>query len=250
MLQSTNNLNDAESAELLASRGNLTKELKHINTRLQTRYQNYIKEATQVADTRFWKRQLREFKRITSGKSKGRLLDAEMICWSYFEAGLIELAGCLCTYFAIFWFQFNVSSSDARKAQTKANVHWKPQSPDLPLWDGSFLPGRLQFEALKQVQSGYYLSMFVIQVFNYFACKRVLTIGFKMNQFTNKKMWIMLGLGAMFAFLIVYTPVTNALFITSLQLDLYFLIIPLSFGGFLYLYSIIRGIVLQKGTLS
>jgi sodium/potassium-transporting ATPase subunit alpha len=252
LLQSTQNLNDlpgAESMDLLASKGDLAKELKTINNRLQNRYQNYLKEATQVADKRYWKKQLKELRKITSGKENGRLLDFEMISWSYLEAGLIELAGCLCTYFAIFWLEFNVSASDARGAQTKANVHWKPQSPDLVLWDGSILPGPLQFEALKQVQSGYYLSMFVIQVFNFFACKRVLTLGMKVKQFTHKQMWIMLSLGFFFAGIIVYTPVTNALFLTSRNLDPFFLLIPLTFGGFLYFYSILRGLALKNGSL-
>lgn len=128
-----------ESTDLLHEQKNIQEDLKVLNTRLQSRYTKYIKEATQVTNQRYWKEHLKEMQKITSKPSGQSLLDSEVLLWSYIEAGLIEVAGCLTTYFAIFWFQFGVSAEDARRGQIKGNYYWKPHSPDLPLHDGSVL---------------------------------------------------------------------------------------------------------------
>lgn len=187
MFSSINNLNetDAESTELLNVTGKeaLQKDFKKLNSKLQNRYLNYFKEAKQVVDKRYWKAQLHEMQALTSVPTGERLMDAEVLIWAYLEAGLIEFAGAICTYFAIFWIQFGISGEDARKSQILGNVYWKPSSPDLELENGSILAGYDQFEAIRQVQSGYYLSIFIIQVCNYFACKKRYTIGISTRMF-------------------------------------------------------------------
>ncbi|KAJ3312728.1 hypothetical protein HDV04_002692 [Boothiomyces sp. JEL0838] len=251
MFSSINNLNeaDAESTELLNVTGKeaLQKDFKKLNSKLQNRYLNYFKEAKQVVDKRYWKAQFHEMQALTSVPTGERLMDAEVLIWAYLEAGLIEFAGAICTYFAIFWIQFGISGEDARKSQILGNVYWKPSSPDLELENGSILAGYDQFEAIRQVQSGYYLSIFIIQVCNYFACKKRYTIGISTRMFSNQHMWVVLASGTVFALLVVYTPITNAIFITSGNLDPLFLAIPGCFGGFLYLYATVRRIFLHFG---
>ncbi|KAJ3274142.1 hypothetical protein HDV01_003425 [Terramyces sp. JEL0728] len=258
LLNSINNLNEAEneSTELLNMTGKdaLQKDFKKLNSKLQNRYLNYLQEAKQVVDKRYWKAQLHEMQALTSVPTGERLMDAEVLIWAYLEAGLIEFAGAICTYFAIFWIQFGVSAEDARKSQIIGNIYWKPTSPDLELENGGVLAGYDQFEAIRQVQSGYYLSIFIIQVCNYFACKKRYTFGISTRMFrwvnfnnSNQQMWIVLASGCIFALLVVYTPITNAIFITSRNLDPLFLAIPGCFGGFLYLYATFRRIFLHFG---
>ncbi|KAJ3325018.1 hypothetical protein HDV06_005607 [Boothiomyces sp. JEL0866] len=251
VFNSINNLNeaDAESTELLNVTGKeaLQKDFKKLNSKLQNRYLNYFNEAKQVVDKRYWKAQLHEMQALTSVPTGERLMDAEVLIWAYLEAGLIEFAGAICTYFAIFWIQFGISGEDARKSQILGNVYWKPSSPDLELENGGVLAGYDQFEAIKQVQSGYYLSIFIIQVCNYFACKKRYTFGISTRMFSNQQMWMVLASGTVFALLVVYTPITNAIFITSGNLDPLFLAIPACFGGFLYLYATVRRIFLHFG---
>ena len=130
----------------------------------------------------------------------------------------------------MFWFTFGVAFVDARKGEIQGNLYWKPHSPDLQLSSGDILAGPDQFEALKEVQSAYYLSIFIIQVWNLFACKTIYTLPFHRNVFLydinnlclfyiylndfclffrNVNTWLSIVAGTFFAGLIVYTPITN-----------------------------------------
>lgn len=99
------------------------------------------------------------------------------------------------------------------------------------------------------MQSGYFLSIFIIQIFNMFACKITrLTISNGTRFLSNKQSWKLVALGIVLAAIVVYTPVTNAMFLTSMKLNPIYLLIPLAFGVFLYGYSIVRRLILQKCT--
>ncbi|KAI8900212.1 hypothetical protein BC833DRAFT_614428 [Globomyces pollinis-pini] len=241
-----------ESTELLNvqetnGENQIQQDLLKLNAKLQTRYKTYIKEATQIADKQYWKAQIQELKELTAVPTGERLIDAEVLCWSYLEAGMIEFLGALTTYYIIFYYSFNVSIADAKHSQNVANTQWKPHSPDLTLYDGTILTGDRQFEAIKQVQSGFYLSIFIIQIFNYFACKKRYTIAVRMRTLQNRIMWMILMFGGMMTTLVVYTPLGNAIFITSSNLPLVYLLVPTAFGGFLYFYATIRRLILQHG---
>ncbi|EGF81882.1 hypothetical protein BATDEDRAFT_9944, partial [Batrachochytrium dendrobatidis JAM81] len=194
--------------------------------------------------------QYEDWRELTAArKHNDRLVDSEVLMYSYLEAGLIEFAGALTTYFAVFWFSFGVSSADARQGQIYGNRQWKPHSPSLILESGVEFFGPEQFEALKQVQSVYYLSIFIIQIWNLFACKSRYTLPFRRNVFSNKNTWFSILAGTFFAGIIVYTPITNALFLTSMYLDPIFLLIPMSFGAFLYFYATLKLILTKYGKL-
>ena len=132
--------NFSESTELLSNRnGDLQKDLKQLNSRVQNRYATYINEAKSLTQKNFWENYIKEWRDITLSNRGERLLDREVLLWAYIEAGLVEVAACLCTYFAIFWFQFGISADVARSGQIDGNVYWKPHSPDLALGNGSVL---------------------------------------------------------------------------------------------------------------
>lgn len=133
---STNQLDIDESSHLLAE-GQTQKDMK-LNARLATRYGGYYREARQMGGRRYWRDYIRDMRTLGSASDE-RLLDGETMVWAYVEAGLLEFAGCIVTYFAIFWIGFGVTPDVARRGQIDGNVHWKPHSPDLILGDGSVL---------------------------------------------------------------------------------------------------------------
>ena len=129
-----------ESTELLnaSSNDNIQKDFQNLNNRLHSRYANYLNEAKELADKKFWANYIKEWRDMAWNTTGERLVDGEVLIWSYIEAGLMEVAACLCTYFAIFWFQFGVSGEIIQQSQ-KAGLYWKPHSPDLRINENSVL---------------------------------------------------------------------------------------------------------------
>ncbi|KAH9270427.1 hypothetical protein BASA83_007426 [Batrachochytrium salamandrivorans] len=230
---------------------NIEMQIKVLNKRLMNKYGGYLQETKSIfTSLEYWKMQYENWRELTASREHNeRLVDSEVLIYSYLEAGLIEFSGALTTYFAVFWYTFGVSSSDARHGQIFGNLQWKPHSPSLILESGREFFGAEQFEALKQVQSVYYLSIFIIQVWNLFACKTRYTLPFRRTAFSNKHTWLSILAGGIVAGVIVYTPVTNAIFLTSINLDPIYLLIPMSFGAFLYLYSTIKMMIIRYDKL-
>ncbi|KAI9095912.1 hypothetical protein DFS34DRAFT_643207 [Phlyctochytrium arcticum] len=168
-----------------------------------------------------------------------------VMMWAYLEGGIIECCGALCTFFVILWSSFGITPGDAVMAQKKGK-YFLPHSPPLKTGSGDELSGDLQFDALKQGRSGFYLAILLIQVWNLFACKARLRIPFGKFMVQNTKTWAAIFAGCSAGFLIVYTPFTNALFFTSMNLDPIYLLIPMVFGMFLFLYSAARRLVMQR----
>ena len=66
------------------------------------------------------------------------LVDTEVLLWSYLEAGVIECAGALTTFFAVLYVGFGIDPATAASAQS-AGGFFMPHSPNLTLADGSIL---------------------------------------------------------------------------------------------------------------
>ncbi|KAJ1567292.1 hypothetical protein HK405_006463 [Cladochytrium tenue] len=128
------------------------------------RFRRYARELRLMARPRYW------FDLIAARGEGEVLVDSEVLCWSYLEAGVIECVGALVTFFAVLSWGFGIDARTAVDAQA-AGVYFMPHSPNLTLADGSVLTGELQWEALKQAQSAFYLSVLVIQMWNLFICK-------------------------------------------------------------------------------
>ncbi|KAI8822055.1 uncharacterized protein EV422DRAFT_550424 [Fimicolochytrium jonesii] len=196
----------------------------------------------------YWRAQYRAWRDLTQGFIVGeRLVDGEVMSWAYLEAGLIECCGAIATFFAVLWFSFGISGLDAVRAQ-KGKKYFLPHSPDFELSSGAILEGDSQFQALKQAQSSFYLSILIIQIWNLFACKARLRLPFGKFMVENPKTWFAIFGGTAVGFFIVYMPFTNAVFLTSMNLDPIYLLIPMSFGGLLLVYSIVRKLIMWKGT--
>ncbi|KAI8908167.1 hypothetical protein DFJ77DRAFT_433964 [Powellomyces hirtus] len=199
-----------------------------------------------VTQPGYWRAQYRAWRELTQGFIVGeRLVDGEVMMWAYLEGGIIECSGALATFFAVLWFSFGISGLDAVRAQ-KGRKYFLPHSPDLHLSDGTLLGGDAQFQALKQAQSGFYLSILIIQIWNLFACKARLRLPFGKFMVENPKTWYAILSGTCVGMFIVYLPFVNTVFLTSWNLDPFYLLIPMTFGAVLLLYSIFRKLVIWK----
>ncbi|KAI8806824.1 hypothetical protein BJ742DRAFT_758376 [Cladochytrium replicatum] len=197
-----------------------------------------------IRDWRYWRDIQNEAFVIFSGPVGERLVDVEVLCWSYLEAGLAETGGAILTFFVVL-ASHGITALDAVRAQ-RAGRFFKPHSPHLELISGTILDGMQQYEALAQAQSAFYLSIFIIQMWNLFACKARLELPYGRFMFRNRNTWFSLLAGVIFTTVVVYTPLGNDLFLTSWRLNPIFLLIPVSFGFLVLIYSAIRKIILRR----
>jgi sodium/potassium-transporting ATPase subunit alpha len=142
-LNSTTNLTDTHATSMLLNGDDAQEEdIQALGNKLKNRYGKHISELRTIfTDKSYWTAQRDEWRSITAHPSGERLVDGEVMLWSFIEAGLIEFSGALCTYFAILWFRFGVTADDARRGQIKGSYYWKPQSPGLLLDSGDSLSG-------------------------------------------------------------------------------------------------------------
>ncbi|KAI8923004.1 hypothetical protein BC831DRAFT_473406 [Entophlyctis helioformis] len=202
-----------------------------------------------------WKRYAHEAKRMTrwsywvqlfAPPPGGEILvDADVLCWSYLEAGVIECVGCLVAFFAVF-ASFGMDVGTVVSAQ-RAGGHFLPTSRPLYIpRSNTTITGDVQYEALRQAQSVYYLSILIIQIWNIFACKSKLKLPWGIHMVQNTKTWYSIIGGLAFGLTAVYTPFLNRIFLTSARLNPLFLLIPCAFGAFLLLYAALRRLVLSR----
>jgi sodium/potassium-transporting ATPase subunit alpha len=83
---------------------------------------------TLLTDRRYWLAHQREWQSLVTSKKGERLVDSEVLGWSYLEGGMMEAGIGLITFFSVLWFDWGMSADDAR------NIQWsrgfKPHSPD------------------------------------------------------------------------------------------------------------------------
>lgn len=115
------------------------------NFELPSKWRRYHYEIKRMRTQEFWT------DLISSSQQEDRLVDKEVLSWSYLEAGVIEALGALTTFFVVL-DSWGISISTAIVAQ-RAGSYFPPQSSPLYLPDGTSINGKDQFEALRQAQS-------------------------------------------------------------------------------------------------
>ncbi|KAJ3116548.1 hypothetical protein HK100_001034 [Physocladia obscura] len=115
-------------------------EAKRAAKKLTKKWSRYLQELKAiVTDIRYWKAQERQWKAILALKSGERLVDSEVLSWSYLEAGLLEAAICIGTFFAVFYWEWGVTPTDAKRIQLLRG--FKPHSVDFELQNGETIVG-------------------------------------------------------------------------------------------------------------
>ncbi|KAJ3275816.1 hypothetical protein HK104_003835 [Borealophlyctis nickersoniae] len=148
-----------------------------LEARLRNKYLKHLTEVRlMVTQPGYWRAQYRAWRDIATVGKGERLVDAEVMSWAYLEGGIIQCLGGLLTFFVVL-YSFGITPSDAVRAQ-KGKNYFLPHGPDLTVGDGSIVGGPMQYEALKEAQSSFYLSILLIQIWNLFACKARIRLPF------------------------------------------------------------------------
>ncbi|KAI9206203.1 P-type cation-transporting ATPase [Polychytrium aggregatum] len=197
---------------------------------------------------------LNKIKRVFNGKwlkgmreSEGEVLvDGEALSWAYLEAGFIETIGGLVAFFLVL-NEAGVTPKDLRDATSAGGNYFNnDNSPSYTLLNGATLSGSQQYELIRRAQSIYYASVLIMQVFNLFACKSKLKLPFGKHMVKNSYTWWCV-LGALcVGVIVVYVPPLNIFMNSSYLLNPKWLLVPIGFGFYLFLYSALRRFILQK----
>ncbi|KAG0345538.1 hypothetical protein BG004_003625 [Podila humilis] len=160
------------------------------------------------------------------------LVDAGLLSWAYLEIGIIQTIGGLITFFVVFYYEGNMTPTQAVQAQK----------------DGLFAsPGNdFNREILARAQSCFYLGIMIMQLFNMFACKTRYRLPFGKYMFSNKRSFVGIVLGCALGFFIVYCPGLDVVFGTSRETPFKYLLIPMAFGVLIILYATVRQLLLRR----
>ncbi|KAJ3570119.1 hypothetical protein NP233_g4614 [Leucocoprinus birnbaumii] len=173
-----------------------------------------------------------------------KLVDRNLLSYSYLEFGLIETIAEMVAYFVVFW-KAGFTPGDLFRAQ-KAGVYFVGGAPDFINAAGRALTATQQIDALGQAQSVVYLSIFICQCFNVFAVKARLTFPFGRRVVSNK--WNFIGIlgGASLGVFVIYTPPLHVVFGGSYHLLPLYWLIPAAFGFVILIWASIRVVLLRR----
>ncbi|TFK25780.1 aminophospholipid-transporting P-type ATPase [Coprinopsis marcescibilis] len=172
------------------------------------------------------------------------LVDANLLTYSYLQAGMIECVGSLLAYFLVF-YRNGFTPKDLRQAQA-AGLYFKSTSPDYISNAGHVIKASQQVDALGQAQGIVYLSIFIMQCFNVFAVKARLKLPFGGRIIGNKWNFVAIFAAACLSMFIVYTPPLSIVFGGSFRLSPLYWLIPLAFGIFLLAWSCLRVLLMRR----
>ncbi|KAF5349512.1 hypothetical protein D9756_009023 [Leucocoprinus leucothites] len=172
-----------------------------------------------------------------------KLVDRNLLSYSYLEFGFLEAIAEMVAYFVVFW-KNGFTPSDLCQAQ-KAGVYFVGGAPDFINSAGRILTAAQQVDALGQAQSVVYISIFITQSFNVFAVKARLTYPFGRRVVSN--MWNFIGIlgGAALGVFVIYTPPLHVVFGGSYHLLPLYWLIPVAFGIVILAWASIRVVILR-----
>ncbi|PVU90593.1 hypothetical protein BB559_004561 [Furculomyces boomerangus] len=171
------------------------------------------------------------------------LIDSDLMSYSYIEVGIIMTAGCFLAW-ALVLNHHGISLSTAQK-MAKAHIYFTKDSPTYNE-NGLVLTAEQQVQYTSEASSAYFIGIFIIQVFNLFACKTRFRPPFGKFMFKNKFTFYGIICGAVLIFAIVYIPPLNVVFGTSYKLSPIWWLPPFGFGFFLLFYATGRILFLRK----
>ncbi|KNC97081.1 HAD ATPase, P-type, family IC [Spizellomyces punctatus DAOM BR117] len=200
---------------------------------LSAKISNGWRTVKSVFTRRFWRDHFEETEEEV-------LVDREILCWSYLEAGTIETIGCLATYFTAMWYYKRLTPYEAQRYAGQ----WGTDGP-ITLMNGNILSVDEQKEVNNVGQSGYYMAIFFQQCFNLFICKARLGLPIGSFMFSNRYNFVGILFGMALVCFVVYVPPLNVAFSTSWHLSPIMWLIPIGNGCLLFGYAIVRTIIIR-----
>lgn len=208
-----------------------------LKTSLPTRFSKLIAKIRAPMTRVFWEDML-------EGDDNEVLVDSKLLSYSYLEAGMIQAAGALLSYFVVFYK--NGFTPNELQATQKAGVYFTKTSPDFVNSRGQVISAEKQVDAFAQAQSIYYIAIFIMQCFNIFAVKARMTFPFGRQVVSNKWNFAGIASGAVLGIFIIYTPPLHVVFGGSYRLLPLYWLIPAAFGVILLIWASIRVLLLRK----
>ncbi|KIJ37044.1 hypothetical protein M422DRAFT_50672 [Sphaerobolus stellatus SS14] len=172
------------------------------------------------------------------------LVDGKLLSYAYLEAGMIEFAAGIVSYFVVF-LKNGFSPMDLRRAQ-KTQLYFAKSSPPFINHKGQTIEAAQQVNALAQAQSIVYLSVFIMQCFNVFAVKARFSFPFGRQTIGNPYNFAGIFAGACLGIFIIYTPPLHVVFGGTFHLSPLYWLIPCAFGILLLLWVCLRVLLLRK----
>lgn len=164
-----------------------------------------------------------------------RLVTPALLTYSYGISGSLIGAGCLISYFSVFWFH-GLAISDILFT---TNHHWTPQSP--PLIASLIykeLDGKTQWQIYEQACAAWHICLVFSQIFNLLSCTTRRTSLLK-HGIRNKVLVFAILIKIVLMFLIVFVPPLQ--WIVGVQPPPFFIwFIPFGVGVILLLINEVR----------
>ncbi|OLY84255.1 Sodium/potassium-transporting ATPase subunit alpha-1 [Smittium mucronatum] len=173
------------------------------------------------------------------------LIDADLLIYSYIEMGCIMFACCFLNwFFVINHHKFTVP--ELKNMANQTNVYFKKDSPDYLSVKGILFTGEMQERYTREASGAYYFCIFMMQVFNNYACKTRYKSPLGLHMFRNVfTLYGALG-GFIISIIVIYVPPFNTIFNTNYHLSPIWWLPPIGFGFVVLFYNVIRVSVMKK----
>lgn len=171
------------------------------------------------------------------------LVDNNLLMYSFLEVGLIEWVGCQVVFFVVLCLDSNMTLASVLECQRLGGFDKSVGGACLDT-NARDVDHKILEENQRRAQSAYYLTVMIMQIFNLFACKCLMSYPFSLYIFRNRATFFALLGGAVFGLLFVYLEFLNGAVNTSYKLSPLYLLISIGFGLVPFFYSALRFFVM------
>lgn len=171
-----------------------------------------------------------------------KLVDKDLVFWSFFEGGLIIAAGAWGAYILALVVA-KVALDTIYRSDT---TYWRNDSPPLTLADGSQASAAQQLAILGSIQAAFFLAIMLVQWVNVFIQKHRYRYPWGWDMFINKLTYFGILSSMFIVSCVVFIPVLHDVFETNIPPALA-LAPPFAAAFFLFIYEVIRRRLRHKG---
>ncbi|KAI8905442.1 hypothetical protein EDD86DRAFT_241269 [Gorgonomyces haynaldii] len=200
-----------------------------------------LKEKAQMkGNLTFSQKISQQFTSLFEKKDEETLVDADLLSYSYLEAGTIETLGCLTCYFFAMWYHYGITPTDMVNFGASFGAAGNPTAVAA---NGRTFTAEEQVAVLAMGQGAYFVALFIQQCFNVFMCKARMGLPFGKFMFENKYSFFGVAGGTVLVGILSYIPALNIAFNTNWQLTPFTWLIAMGFGLLLMGYNVARTLI-------
>ncbi|KAJ2993982.1 hypothetical protein HDV02_001917 [Globomyces sp. JEL0801] len=167
------------------------------------------------------------------------LIDQGVLSWAFLEVGTIETIACFTCYFFSMYYTYGVTPSDQIKNADDYGLK------EFTLSNGKLFDVDTQIKALFVGNAAFYFCLMITQSFNMMCCKARLGLPFGAFMLANPMNFYGILFAVAFCSCVVYIPFVNVVFTSNYLMTGYVWLIAFGFGVIIYIYAIIRTLILR-----